>query len=86
MQREQEIFAVLKKLMLNFLDINTDDLTPATQLSSLGLESLDFVEIQVELEKRYGVKIDSAVFISGELRTLGDFATYVGQQIGEQAA
>jgi acyl carrier protein len=78
---EQEIFSFVKERLLGFLDIDENAIVPAAELSALGLESLDFIEIQVELEKAYGVKVPPSVFASGEVKTMGQFAGYVRAQL-----
>jgi acyl carrier protein len=74
-----EIFNALKSVMMNFLDTEEEKLMPGTQLAELGLESLDYVEIQVELAKRYGVNLEEKVFTSGQVQTLEQFTNYVYQ-------
>lgn len=74
-----EVFNTLKSVMLNFLDIEEEKLTPGTRLAELGLESLDYVEIQVELAKRYGVKLEEKAFTTGQVQTLEQFTKYVLQ-------
>ncbi len=74
-----EVFNTLKSVMLNFLDTEEEKLTPGTGLAELGLESLDYVEIQVELAKRYGVKLEEEVFTTGQVQTLEQFTKYVLQ-------
>lgn len=74
---EQDIFSFLKECMLNFLDVDADKIVPSAEFETLGLESLDFIEIQVELEKAYGVKVPPTVFASGDMKTMAQFTSYV---------
>lgn len=81
MNRKQEVFTLLHKLMLTFVDLPPEQLTEATEFARLNLESLDFVEIQVELDKNYGVKLDPSLFAEGTMRTIGQLASYVADKI-----
>jgi acyl carrier protein len=74
---DHDIFGFLKQKLLEFLDIEEEAITPDAEIASLGLESLDFIELQVELEKAYGVQVQSSVFAEGEIRTMSQFVSYV---------
>ncbi|HEY8072786.1 MAG TPA: acyl carrier protein, partial [Labilithrix sp.] len=65
MSSYDQTFAFLKKLMLGFLDIDEAAIVPSAGFRELGVDSLDMVEVQVELQKAYGVTLTSAVFSSG---------------------
>lgn len=74
---EQDIFGFVKNKLLDFLDVEEDAIIPVTEISSLGLESLDFIELQVELERAYGVKVQPSVFATGDVRTVSQFVLYI---------
>jgi acyl carrier protein len=40
------------------LDINADDITPDTTFASLGIDSLDIVEMIMDLEAELGVELE----------------------------
>jgi acyl carrier protein len=85
-ETELEIFSFVKERILSFLDIEESTIVPTAQIAELGLESLDFIEIQVELEKAYGVKVPPSVFANGEVKTMGQFASYVSARRQARAA
>jgi len=86
MTTEKEIFEFLKGVLLNFLDIAPDDITPETRVADLSMESLDFVELQLEIVKTYKTQVRPAVFESGEVKTISDFARYIANQLQPQGA
>jgi acyl carrier protein len=59
----QAIVDEIKKLIISTLeleDIHPDDIDPEAPLfgDGLGLDSIDALELGVELQKRYGLKIE----------------------------
>lgn len=77
------LMAELKEMIFsvcNVTDVAPEELGPDDPLtgpdSPLGLDSIDAVEIVVEVQKRYGVHIDSRETsrqVLGSLRILSDF-------------
>jgi len=72
-----EVFEFVKETILELSDIGESDLTPQLKLVDLGLDSLDYVQIQVAVKKKYGVQIRPEVYVSGKVQTLGDFCEYI---------
>jgi acyl carrier protein len=70
----------LFETILELKDIDEADLTEELTLEELALASLDYVEIQVLVKKKYGVEVKPDRLISGELRTVGDFAAYIEER------
>ena len=68
-----ETIELLRKLMEENLDIDRDEVTPDATLESLGVDSLDMVELICELEDRCGIDF-------GEpegLETVADLVAYI---------
>lgn len=63
--------------ILELKDIEEADLTPDLRLEQLMLESLDYVEIQVLIKKKFMVAVDQQLFVSGAITTLGGLADYI---------
>ena len=55
--------------------ISSDHVTPETTLESLALDSLDFVELTLTLDRELGIEIDPNDF--GELVTVGDAIDFI---------
>lgn len=70
----------LFETILELKDIDEADLTPELTLEELALASLDYVEIQVLVKKKYGVEVKPDLLISGKLRTVGDFAAHIEER------
>lgn len=65
-----------RNIICNYVDIDPEDITEDSKLrSDIGLNSFDMVNVAVDLESEYGVKIDSKEF-SG-LKTIGDLMRYI---------
>ncbi len=71
------IYEFLKSIILEINDIDEADLTPSLKVDELALDSLDYVEIQVSVKKKYGVQINPEVFSSGKVQTVGDLCMYI---------
>jgi acyl carrier protein len=75
----------LKSFVLDVSDVDEGDISDAASFEDLGLDSLAFVEMRIGLAKKFGVKIDPALFESGEISTLGQTVAYVQRLVGAQA-
>ena len=65
-----------RNIICNYVDIDPEDITEDSKLrSDIGLNSFDMVNVAVDLESKYGVKIDSKEF-SG-FKTIGDLMKYI---------
>ena len=78
---EQEVFEFVRDLILTFRDIDEGAITLERRIEELSLESLDFVELQVELQKNFHVKVQPRMFTNGEIDTIGDFVNHVVGQL-----
>ncbi|WP_166212336.1 acyl carrier protein [Cognatiluteimonas telluris] len=70
----------LFETILELKDIDESDLNADLTLEELALASLDYVEIQVLIKKKYGIEVKPDLLISGKLRTVGDFAAYIEER------
>lgn len=65
-----------RNIICSYVDIAPEDITEESKLrSDIGLNSFDMVNVAVDLESEYGVKIDSKEF--GGLKTVGDLMKYI---------
>lgn len=76
-----ETFEFLKSSIMQLSDVDVSTFTTDTELSAVGLDSLDYVSVQLEVNKKYGVKMDFDDFSSGKITTLGDFAKYIDSRV-----
>ena len=50
----------VKELLANYLNIEADELTEETTFQDLEIDSLDVIEIMMELEDEFGIEIKAA--------------------------
>lgn len=55
------------------LDLNPDDITPASTFESLGIDSLDIVEMIMDLEAELGVELEMEDQKISNFQELADF-------------
>ncbi|MBK5416194.1 acyl carrier protein [Pseudomonas sp. TH31] len=64
------VFGVVRDLILELKDVDESDLTLDTNIESLSLDSLDFIEMQVVVKKKIGVALDPDSFASRNISNL----------------
>lgn len=73
----------IQRMMVEQFDLKLDDLSPDSQLDSLGLDSLAVIEFMFNLEDELKIKLpDERV----ELKTIGDVVNVIDKIIAEQKA
>jgi acyl carrier protein len=71
-----EIFERVKKIIADKLDIEEDKITPESSfLDDLGADSLDIVELIMELEEEFGIEIPDED--AEKIRTVADAVKYI---------
>jgi len=60
------------------LAISVDEIRPETTLEDLGIDSLDTVELIMDLEEMLGVDLE----IGEQISNVGELAAYVESKIG----
>jgi len=73
----------LQDIMINDYRLTRAQLAPEAELSSLGIDSLDMLELFFKIEERLGIKIWNEV--PGSLRTVHDVVAYVDDLRARQA-
>ena len=71
----EKIAAYLAKQM----DVSVDDIQRDTTFESLGIDSLDMVEMVMDLEEELGVELDLE---DKKLTTVGELADFAESQAG----
>jgi acyl carrier protein len=79
MQRE-EIVQIVNQFFVEEFEIDANALKPEAELvQDLGIESLDFVDIVVIIEKEFGFKVKREEMIN--VRTLDDMYKYIEERV-----
>ena len=86
MPAAQDVFAFLKDLVLNITDAEEEQIEPSTRVEDLGLESMDLVELQITVRKKFGVEMAARAFADGRLTTLGDVVDHICEQVAVKSA
>lgn len=72
----QEILNQVKEIIVEYLGVEEEQVVPeATLMDNLGADSLDLVELSMNLEEKFGVTIDDEDI--GNLKTVGDVVAYL---------
>jgi acyl carrier protein len=74
--KKEEVIAKVNGFLVEEFELDEDRLIPDANLrDDLEIESLDFVDIAVEIEKKFGFKIKGEEMIN--VKTLGDLYNYI---------
>ena len=71
------MFEKIQSYLANQLDISPDDITPDTTFESLGIDSLDTVEMVMDLEEQLGVDLE----LEEKLSTVGELVSFVASKL-----
>jgi acyl carrier protein len=76
----QEIEAKVKEFLIDDLEIDEEKIQPEARLKEdIGIDSLDFVDIVVIVEKKFGFKIKTEDM--AKVKTFSDFCDYIEKKI-----
>jgi acyl carrier protein len=87
----EKVLEQLKDIMVERLKFEAGrlpELTPATLLpkgvdGSLGLDSLDFIEMSIAVEERFGFVIDETQDVEAHFQSLGTLVEYIRSRMVE---
>ena len=81
MMERKEIEEKVKAFLIEDLDIEEENIAPEAKLKDdLGIDSLDFVDIVVIVEKNFGFKIKPEEMQG--IVTLSQFCDYIESKVG----
>lgn len=76
----QEIEAKVREFLIEDLEIDEGKITPEARLKEdIGIDSLDFIDIVVIVEKKFGFKIKTEEMVG--VKTFNDFCDYIEKKI-----
>ena len=82
MKRDQ-IISIVNDFLINEIEIDETKLNDDAQLKNdLGIDSLDFVDIVVIVEKHFGFKINAEEMAN--VKTLSQFYDYIESKVGDR--
>lgn len=79
---KEEITGIIKNFLIEEFEIEEAKITPQAHLKDdLGLESLDFVDIAVIVQKEFGLTLKGEEMTS--IRTLDDLHNYILKMVNK---
>jgi acyl carrier protein len=82
MQKE-EIISKINNFLIEEFEIEPSQLVPEASLKeTLGIDSLDFVDLIVIIEKNFGFKVKGEDFV--DVKTLQNFYDYIISKVGTE--
>ena len=72
------MFEKIAKYLAEQMDISVDDITPDTTFESLGIDSLDVVEMIMDLESELGVELEME---DQKIETFQELADFVESKL-----
>ena len=79
--KREEIKAKINEFLIDELEVEESKLDTSSDLKKdLGIDSLDFVDIAVIIEKSFGIKIKGEEMVG--MKTLGDFYDFIIERVG----
>ena len=71
------MFEKIRSYLASELDISEDEITRDTKFESLGVDSLDTVEMVMDLEQELGVELE----IEEKIATVGELVDFVESKV-----
>ena len=76
-----EIIEKIHEFLIEEFEVEAEKLTPEANLKeTLGLDSLDYIDLVVVMEKNLHIKVDPADLI--DIHSIGDLYSYVTGKMG----
>jgi acyl carrier protein len=82
----EDYFKFFSNLTIEMKDLDAADIRLESTFGELEYDSLDFVQIQLEVKKAFGQTVPGEKIADGTLKTLGDLCSYLATQSEEAAA
>lgn len=81
MASREEIFSKVKSIISEKLGVDESQVTEEAKLiDDLGADSLDLVDLVMDFESEFGVKVDDADL--KKISTVGDIVSYIEKKLG----
>ena len=83
MMEKEKIVSIVNDFLVNEFEVDGDDIQSQARLKeTLGLDSLDYIDLVVIIESNFGVKLGEADF--KKMITFDDFYSTIDEKIGEK--
>jgi len=82
---KEKIITIANDFLVNEFEVDRDDIASGANFkTTLGLDSLDYIDMVVVIESNFGVKLGEADF--KQVITFDDFYNTIDQKISEKTA
>jgi len=82
---QEQIFSKVQDIIVNKLDCAREDVTPETRLGNdLGVDSLDYIEMVLEVEKAFHIIVPDEQTYFKETVTVKEYCEELEKIINEQ--
>lgn len=61
------------------------EVTYETTFEELSLDSLDYVQTQIEAKKKFNVELNAELFSSGQITNVGQLCSYIEEKSSSQS-
>lgn len=85
MDTTNAVLEFIKDMIVEMKDMEPADITPDTSIDELGLDSLDYVEIKVNVSREFLVTLTPMLFET-KIKTIGQLCMYIAQESARQEA
>ncbi len=83
--QESEIIEIINDFLVEEFEVEEEVIQPENNLhESLGLDSLDYVDLIVVIEDKFGFKVQKEDFV--DIATFNDFYKYIAGKVAEKQA
>lgn len=72
-----QVFTIVRDLILDLKDVDDSEVTLDTTIEAMEFDSLDFVEMQVVVQKKIGVAINPDSFVTRKIATLRQLCEFI---------
>lgn len=81
--KKEEIIEIVNDFLINEIEIDEEKIVPEARLKEdLGIDSLDFVDIVVIVEKKFGFKIKAEEM--ADVKIVSQFYDYIETKVGDR--
>ncbi|MDR2154572.1 MAG: phosphopantetheine-binding protein [Burkholderiaceae bacterium] len=84
MTTRSQVLDFIREIIEEVKDFDAE-ITDATTFDELELDSLDYVQTQIEAKKRFGVDLSPELFSSGKIINVGQLCTYIAEQASSES-
>lgn len=72
------VFEFISDMIVEMKDLPPEEISLETSIDELGLDSLDYVEIKVNVTREFMVTLTPTLFET-KIRTVGNLCTYIAE-------